>query len=189
MFPGTEAILDLQTTTTAKLNARANDVPNSLSVSRLGTQMSGGDKLVVALAGHTKSGKTRVAHLLAMYTGGETLELSDGIRDLLPTTHKISSAFELIDIINDLRHLKGSDIIARAAVERALATQSDIVIISGLRSAADYTICAQPSPDYWSFLFTLQPCYDISTCGMILTVLPRLMKSSQPLIFRRLQRT
>jgi hypothetical protein len=103
-------------------------------------------KLVVAMAGYTKSGKTRLAHVLGMYTQWDVVELSDGIRGWLPDSHGRASASEILSTINDLRRQHGDDILARTAAPKIAAAQSPVVILAGLRGLADYAYLRQEFP-------------------------------------------
>jgi hypothetical protein len=75
------------------------------------------DPLVIALAGYTKSGKTRVGHILSMYIGFPMVELSGGIWNTISLPAGPTAIADVAKAINELREKYGADVLARLAIE------------------------------------------------------------------------
>ncbi len=90
------------------------------------------NKLIIGIAGYTKSGKTTLSNLLDDVFDCQIQELSDFI-----TAETGTKSIEKALLLKQQRALLGNDILARLAIEN-FSDEHTIEIISGLRSYEDY---------------------------------------------------
>ncbi|MBI2443978.1 MAG: AAA family ATPase [Candidatus Magasanikbacteria bacterium] len=95
------------------------------------------NKLILGLVGEMASGKTTVTNYLKKKYGAVTHRFSDPLRDVLARLHRPETRANLQQLSTLLRQNFGEDLLSKILAADAAADAAPLVIIEGIRRAAD----------------------------------------------------
>ncbi len=95
-------------------------------------------RIIIGLVGETGSGKDTVAEYLAKEYGAELMRFADPIKDTLSIYFDKLSKEDQSWLYLVFKARFGDDILARAMAKRVEDSESDLIIINGVRMPSDY---------------------------------------------------
>jgi mannose-6-phosphate isomerase-like protein (cupin superfamily) len=106
--------------------------------------------LVIGLVGYTKSGKSRVAHLLQGHAGFAVFEMSALLRARLANRTSTLSIDELLLEVESARIQKGPAALAEYVARQVQESGSRLAVVAGIRSVEDHRYLRARFPRYRS---------------------------------------